>query len=93
VLEAMHDIRGFMFERVYLRPEAEAEREQAIEIIQSLVKHYRGHPDEIPDSYRDETDPTLAAIDYVAGMTDRFAIREFERLGGVLTTDLARSTP
>ncbi|HUG75433.1 MAG TPA: deoxyguanosinetriphosphate triphosphohydrolase [Acidimicrobiia bacterium] len=91
VLEAMHDIRAFMFERVYLRPEAEAERDQAIEIIRHLVDHYRTQPDEIPDSYRDETDPTLAAIDYVAGMTDRFAIRDFERLGGAMRTDLARS--
>lgn len=91
VLEAMHEIRAFMFERVYLRPEAEAERAQAIEIIRSLVDHYRANHEAIPDSYRQEDDPTLAAIDYVAGMTDRFAIRDYERLGGAMTTDLARS--
>ena len=91
VLEAMHEVREFMFERVYLRPEAEPERQQAITIIQHLADHYRHQPDDIPSSYRDAKDPTDAAIDYVAGMTDRFAIRDFERLGGHITVDLSQS--
>jgi dGTPase len=88
-LDAMHELRAYMFERVYLRPEAEEQRAQAITIIRRLVDHYRHHPDDIPDSYRHEEDSTAAAIDYVSGMTDRYAIRDFERLGGSLGIDLA----
>jgi dGTPase len=81
VLAAMHELRDFMFERVYLRPEAENQRRRAIHIIRSLVEWYLEHPDEIPDSYRQtEADVTTQVIDYVSGMTDRFAIREYDRL-------------
>jgi dGTPase len=90
-LQAMHELRAFMFDRVYLRPEAGPRREQAITIIRRLVDHYRDHPDEIPDSYRRDERSTAAAIDYVSGMTDRFAIRDFERLGGRLDVDLSES--
>jgi dGTPase len=90
VLQAMHELRAFMFERVYLRSEAEPQREQAIAIIRALVDHYRSHPDEVPDSYRRQGAGAVeAAIDYVSGMTDRFAIRDFQRLGGTLAVDLA----
>jgi dGTPase len=89
VLEAMHELRDFMFEHVYLRAEAEQQRAQAVTIIRALVDHYRDHPDAVPDSYRRRgAGATEAAIDYVSGMTDRFAIRDFERLGGRLAIDL-----
>lgn len=82
-LDVMHEIREFMFERVYLRPDAEEQRVQAIATIRGLVDHYLAHPGEIPDSYRHpEADTVTAAIDYVSGMTDRYAIREWERISG-----------
>jgi dGTPase len=88
-LDAMHELRDFMFARVYLREEAEPQRLQAIVVIRRLVDHYTDHPDEVPDTYRlVEAGPVEAAIDYVSGMTDRFAIRDFERLGGVLDVEL-----
>jgi len=80
-LEIMNRVRAFMFQRVYLRPEAEAERQKAIRVIRGLMDHYLQHPGEIPDSYRQPAaDETMRAIDYVAGMTDRFALREYDRL-------------
>ena len=80
-LEVMHELRDFMFERVYLRPDAEAPRDAAIATIRGLVDHYATHSDEVPDSYRHHAADTItAAIDYVSGMTDRFAIRDWERI-------------
>jgi len=81
ILEVMNRIRDFMFERVYLRPEAEDQRRKAITVIRSLVDHYLESPSEIPSTYRqDEADTITQVIDYVAGMTDRFALREYDRL-------------
>lgn len=80
-LDVMHELRGFMFERVYLRPDVEDQRQRAITIIRTLVDHYEKHPHEIPESYvHDDADDITRAIDYVAGMTDRFAIRDWERI-------------
>ncbi len=80
-LEAMNALRDFMFERVYLRGDIDDQRREVITIIQDLVEHYRAHPDEVPDSYRHHgADDVTAAIDYVSGMTDRFAIRDHERI-------------
>ncbi len=79
VLEVMHALRDWMFERVYLRREAEEHSERAVRVIQDLVEWFRDHPDEIPTAYRlPGSSPTQAAIDHVAGMSDRFAIREHD---------------
>ncbi len=80
-LESMNQLRDFMFERVYLRPEAEDQRSRAITIIRDLVDHYIAHPDRIPPTYQqDNAGAVTQAIDYVSGMTDRFAIREWDAL-------------
>ena len=81
-LEAMNQLRQFMFERVYLRPEAAKQRDRAVEIIRDLVEHYIAHPEKVPPTYQhDDADSVTRAVDYVSGMTDRFAIREWEQLG------------
>ena len=82
-LEAMNELRDFMFERVYLRPEVEDQRQKAITIIRGLVDHYIDNSGEIPDTYQhDDADSVTQAIDYVSGMTDRFAIRAWEAMSG-----------
>ncbi len=76
LLDVMGGLRSFMFERVYLRPEVEPQRRRAKEIVRGLVGYFLEHPQEIPASYRhDDADMPTQVIDYVAGMTDRFAIR------------------
>ena len=80
-LEVMGALRAFMFERVYLRPESEIQKEKAILVIQDLVRYYQEHPDQVPDSYTvPGAEPLARAIDYVAGMTDRFALKIHDRL-------------
>lgn len=75
VAEAMAELRVFMFERVYLRSEVRAYRRRAIEVVQDLVRHYETHPSEIPSTSPDGRTDLEKAVDYVAGMTDRFAFR------------------
>jgi dGTPase len=80
-LEVMENLRDFMFERVYLRPESETQKEKAILIIQDLVRYYEANPHEVPDSYTvADADGLTRAVDYVAGMTDRYALHTHDRL-------------
>jgi dGTPase len=82
-LDLMHELRDFMFERVYLRPEQAAQQRVAIELLQRLMDHHLAHPDEVPPSFR-QTDADLVTQvgDYVSGMTDRFAEAAAARLLG-----------
>ena len=80
-LEVMGELRDFMFERVYLNPESESQKQKAILVIQDLVGYYSDHPHEVPDSFTmPDASPLTRAIDYVAGMTDRFALKTHDRL-------------
>jgi len=80
-LEVMEELRAFMFERVYLRPESESQKQKAVMVIQDLVSYFKDHPEEVPDSFTTPTaDPLHRGIDYVAGMTDRFALHTHDRL-------------
>ncbi|MDT8438277.1 MAG: HD domain-containing protein [Wenzhouxiangellaceae bacterium] len=85
VLGAMRALREFMFERVYLRPESRKQAERARRVVHDLVDHLLSHPDELPDLPNDSSmhvdDPLrLRVLDYVAGMTDRFALNLHDRL-------------
>jgi dGTPase len=90
ILDAMHELREFMFERVYLAPTQARHHSAAIEIIRRLMDHHLRVPDDLPASYRDnDADRVTQAADYVAGMTDRFALRTHARLfGGTGMDDL-----
>jgi len=80
-LAVMNELRDFMFERVYLGPQMDAEKSRAIRVIRDLVDYFSAHPHEVPDSYTvPQAEPLTRAIDYVAGMTDRYALRTHDRL-------------
>jgi dGTPase len=81
VFRALDAFRTFMFERVYLRDDAQAEQEKAIALVRALFAHYLDHPGEIPPEYHAAPGdlPTRIA-DYIAGMTDRYALRIYEQL-------------
>ena len=80
-LVAIGELRDFMFEKVYLRPESTEQKEKAILIIQDLVRYYEENSDEVPDSSTlADADPLTRAVDYVAGMTDRFALTNHARI-------------
>jgi dGTPase len=81
VFGALDELRDFMFEQVYLRESARAEQEKAIELVRSLFGYYLEHPDEVPPEYHQSPgDLPIRVADYIAGMTDRYALRTYERL-------------
>ncbi|CAB4898749.1 MAG: HD domain-containing protein [Actinobacteria bacterium] len=80
-LEAMHELRAFMFERVYGSEVAAGQKHVAVGVIRRLVEHYLAHPDQIPASYRDPAADTMTqVVDHVTGMTDRYALTTHDRL-------------
>jgi dGTPase len=81
VLAVMLELRDFMFEQVYLRPEVEPQRRRAREIVRDLVKYFAAHLDELPHTYRhDDADELTQVLDFVSGMTDRYAMRLHDEL-------------
>jgi dGTPase len=61
--EAMLSLRAFMFERVYLGPQAAPEHEKAHEVVRAIFEHLVERCDDVDE-----------VVDYIAGMTDRFAL-------------------
>jgi len=81
VFRALDALRDFMFEQVYLRPDTHHEHERATRLIRELFQHFLDRPDEMPEEYhRAPGDAATRVADYISGMTDRYAIRTYERL-------------
>ncbi|GAB3197521.1 deoxyguanosinetriphosphate triphosphohydrolase [Geodermatophilus arenarius] len=82
-LAAMDELRTFMFRRVYLSETAAGQKQLAVDVIRRLVDHHLAAPGLIPASYRDtEADVVTQVVDYVSGMTDRYALATHDRLFG-----------
>ncbi len=80
ILECMNELRDFMFEKVYLREETMKERVKAKEVVEKLVLNFEKNPALLPEQYKANQTDLENAVDYVAGMTDRFALKEFNKL-------------
>lgn len=75
VLPVMHELRAFMFDRIYQGPEQLAHHRAATRVVTDLVEHLLAHPEQIQPTYTDDEAPLLVRVaDYVAGMTDRYAL-------------------
>ena len=76
-------LRDFMFENVYYNKEAKREEGEAKKLIEALYKHYLNHVRELPDEfvkYLEEDGEYRVTADYVACMTDRYAIQEYKNI-------------
>ena len=81
VLHALIDLRGYLFEAVYENPVAIAEFGKAAGILGGLWEKVRARPEDFLDLRTVEAEGLdVAAQDFVAGMTDRYAVRLFEQL-------------
>ena len=78
--EIMNELREFMFENVYLRKETSDQRKECKNIVQTLVEYFMENKNELPKNYIQSEDDIENSIDYVAGMTDRFAISTFGKI-------------
>jgi dGTPase len=78
---AMTELRRFMFERVYLGDVARQEHSRIERVIRTLFEHYASDPALLPDGGgAPGADHAQRVTDYLAGMTDRYAVRAFEAL-------------
>jgi dGTPase len=82
---AMSELREFMFEHVYLGPAVRAERAKIAAVVRRLFEHYVEHPELLPggadgEGPGDEVELAERVTDYLAGMTDRYCIREYTEL-------------
>jgi dGTPase len=79
VIGALEELRTYMFQNMYLTPTVRGEFVKAQRTLTALFEHVIAHPDEFLDLSRGEPVERLA-IDFIAGMTDRYAINLYERL-------------
>ena len=86
---ALAGLRRFNYEHIYTRTESLAQSQAVIAVLQDLVRYYIETPRAMPEGYRQD-DRVWAAVTYVAGMTDRFALEQAERLLGWTTERLPR---
>jgi len=81
VLEATNTLREFLFDKVYNVQSARNEAEKAREVVRLLYNHFTRHEDSLPPEYRlHSDDKEQRVVDYIAGMTDQYALRTVEEL-------------
>ncbi|MEF7616433.1 deoxyguanosinetriphosphate triphosphohydrolase [Aquincola sp. MAHUQ-54] len=80
--EAGTVLKRFLMRELYRHPQVMDTTERARRVVRMLFEAYRASPQEMPPDYADAPDLHRAVADYIAGMTDRFALREHARLGG-----------
>lgn len=83
IYNAMWDLRQFMFDRVYLGNRARTEELKASIIIRQLYFYFIENTMELPEEFREmliRAGRDRVICDYIAGMTDRYAIKKFEEL-------------
>ncbi len=82
---AMRQLREYMFNYVYLNKKAKGQEEQAERLLEHLFLYYEKHLDQLPKEYlirmEQMNEPSYqAVVDYIAGMTDRFAVAKYKEL-------------
>ncbi|MGR3598974.1 MAG: deoxyguanosinetriphosphate triphosphohydrolase [Heliomarina sp.] len=89
VFTDLKEIRDFLFQRMYRAPSVVEVRAQVTQVVRDLFPHFMAHPELLPKQWRKdveeaqgETELARIVMDYVAGMTDRFALQEHARLLG-----------
>jgi dGTPase len=82
---AMHSLREFMFESVYMNKKAKSQEEQAERLLEMLFDYYMHNLEKLPEEFiqrmEQRQEPNYRAVcDYIAGMTDRYAVTKFKEL-------------
>ena len=81
--EAMQTLKDFMFASVYTNPMAKGEEGKAQDMLRCLFEYYCKNPDRLPDDFqaiRAEEGVDRAVCDYIAGMTDPFAVECYKEI-------------
>jgi dGTPase len=86
IFDEHRDLKRFLNENMYRHPTVKKMTDKAQDMVAALFGKYMGDPAEMPDEFSaraasgDESVKARVVADYIAGMTDRFAIAEYERL-------------
>ena len=82
VAKNMQDLRTFLFENVYVNQLHSKERGKIKTMLHLLYDYYVSHPEKLPPELVDsiEKNPAHTVVDYIAGMTDRFAQKQFREI-------------
>lgn len=78
-------LRKYLYANLYYNPAVHGPNQRAVRMLEALFRHYVAHPDEMSEGARKRMSREgleRAVCDYLAGMTDRFAIQEHARLCG-----------
>ncbi len=81
VREKFLKLRAFMFERVYLNSSAKREEGKGKHVVEQLYLYYLNHLELLPEDFRkfvDQDGAERVAADYIACMTDRYAVTDYE---------------
>ncbi|MCX7904109.1 MAG: deoxyguanosinetriphosphate triphosphohydrolase [Caloramator sp.] len=81
--EATWELRKFMFDNVYIASEAKKEEDKAKNLVKELFMYYMDNPSSMPKEYFDKINVyglERTVLDYIAGMTDRYAVHEFTKI-------------
>ena len=81
--QAMQDLKEFMFANVYTNPLAKGEESKAQQMLEFLFNYYLQDPDRLPADYQEiraEEGAERAICDYIAGMTDPYAVEQFKKI-------------
>ena len=81
--QAMLALKDFMFENVYTNPLAKGEESKAQQMLEFLFDYYLRDPDRLPADFQDiraEEGAERAICDYIAGMTDPYAVEQFKKI-------------
>ena len=92
--DAMMELRDYMFQNIYLPLGNTRQSEVGRDVVKLLYHYFVTNSEEIPPPYFSPgTDPERAAVDYVAGMTDHYAIRQAEKLQSGITQNVFHNVP
>ncbi|MFY9514559.1 MAG: deoxyguanosinetriphosphate triphosphohydrolase [Rubrivivax sp.] len=82
VREDLSALKRFLFAELYRHPQVSDTTARARQVVAELFEAYVAQPQEMPADFAAADDRHRAVADYIAGMTDRFAMREHQRLSG-----------
>jgi len=83
IKQAFDELHSFMFAKVYTNPVCKSEEKKAVDMIQRLYFHFAKKAENLPPQFQgiaEREGIAVAACDFIAGMTDRYAVRVFNEL-------------
>lgn len=80
VLDAIEEMRNFLYETLYINPHVKSENEKVKLLLTGLFKYFLQKPEKLPSNLPEEDNIIIKIRDFLAGMTDRYAIELYESI-------------